>query len=170
MFRIGGPYVGRHAVASNTFSFALVFDLVRVGRKTGKLGFTDQNLPFTRGRIHVPQFTVIASIIALHEGNFRAVGTPLDVLRTTPCQAAIGEDGLNGERLGGRVIGTCLAKAEEQRKLWNKNAKSDESSQEQLPVTTKCGLKSLHHGIVLDVAGKRIVQESEGWIQQAIYK
>src|SRR5206468_4368463 len=56
-----------------------------------------------RRRVDVPQFAVLACVVALDEGKLLAVGTPLHGFRSAAGDATVGEDGLDGQRLLGLV-------------------------------------------------------------------
>ena len=78
--------------------------------KLRQLNFADQNFLLARRRVHVPEFAVLALIIALHERYFGAVRTPLDGLRSTSRNSTFREDLLNRQLLRGIAAGCiCLS-------------------------------------------------------------
>ena len=70
-----------------------------------QLDLADQYFFLTRHRVHIEEFAVLASIIALHERNLAAVRTPLDRLRGASRDSALREDLFDRELLRRRGLG-----------------------------------------------------------------
>src|SRR2546426_4860322 len=124
------PDVGRDVVARDALFLALVLDLVERRRKLGQLDLAHQDFLLTGRGVHIPELAVIARVIALHERDFGAVGTPLDGLGSTSGKAALGEDGLDGQLLwgSGSLCEKCKERNEQQ-----PQAKRKHSSHVKLP-------------------------------------
>src|SRR6266436_1560662 len=127
---VGRPDVGRDVIARDALFLALVLDLAERGRELGQLDLAHQDLLLAGGSVHVPELTVVARVIALHERNFGAVRTPLDGLGSAPGQPAFGKDGLDGQLLWGRGR---LSKKGKERNEQQPEAERKHSSHVKLP-------------------------------------
>src|SRR5579859_2659857 len=103
MFGIRRPVVRVDVVAGQAFDLALIFDLLERWSEGGQFRFADQQLFLARGRVHRPELTVFARVVALDEGELRGVGIPLDGFGRASSDAAGGEDGFDGEGLPART-------------------------------------------------------------------
>jgi hypothetical protein len=59
--------ISRHGIARDPLFFALILDLVYVGRQRGQLGLAHQHLFLAGLRIDGPQLPVLAGVVALYE-------------------------------------------------------------------------------------------------------
>src|SRR5207237_3464771 len=105
MFGVGSPEVRSHMVAGNAFLFPLVLDLADGRGQCGQFYLADQYLLLAGGSIHIPQFTMLAGVIALDEREFSVVRTPLDCLGSSTGDAAFGENRFNRERFFSCALG-----------------------------------------------------------------
>ena len=83
-------------VASEPFLLPFILDLGSIGREAGQLGPTDEDFLLGGSGVDVPEFPVLARVIALHERDALPVRTPLEVLRLPAGETAFGENRLNG--------------------------------------------------------------------------
>src|SRR5208282_470806 len=92
VFGIGRPRVGGDVIPRHPLDLALVMHLANRRSKLRQFDLTDQYLLLARHRVPIPEFTVLASVVALDERDPGAVRTPLDRLRSASRNAALRED------------------------------------------------------------------------------
>src|SRR5258708_31886174 len=97
MFGIGRPQVGGDVIAREPLFFTLVLDLAERWRELRELALANQHFLLAGRRIHVPELSVFAGIVALHKRNLGAVGTPLDRFRFASRDPAVSENRFDGE-------------------------------------------------------------------------
>ena len=119
MLGVGRPLIGGDGVALRRFFLALVLDGAGGRSQRRQLAAGYQHCRLAGGNIDVVELAVVAAVVALHEGDFGAVGTPLHVLRAAAQNAARFEHFFNGQLLlalsSGRG-GLCEEKGRAKRK------------------------------------------------------
>ena len=100
VFGIGSPVVGGDRIPGEALFFALVGNFAERRGEGSQLGFADENGFLPCRCIDAPELAMFAGIVALDEGKFGAVGTPLEAFGSATQKAAIREYGFNGEWLG----------------------------------------------------------------------
>ena len=95
--------IGGNGITLRRFLLALVFDGAGGRSQRGQFLARHQHRRLAGGHVHVIERSVFAAVVALHEGNFGAVGTPLHVLRTA-AEYAAGLEDLFNRQLFFRVV------------------------------------------------------------------
>src|SRR5437762_3849855 len=104
MLRVLSSEVFADVIARAALLLALVGNPLQRRSRSRQLDLADQHLLLAGLEIDVPQLTLLAGIIALHERDFGVTWTPLHRLRFPPSDSPLGKDGLDGQ---GLLLGRC---------------------------------------------------------------